>query len=259
MLRKLFAAACCCLAVASPAAAQFTQSNIGGGTSTYGSFGNRTLGGGMNGPSSANFTGNNGAMGNTFGSTAGAAGTTGQQTAGSGLTGSERFLRQNRQGAFVGADSGDAGNLMSQAGQGGMNGMNGMFNPQSMFSQFARMNQQRQNNFNNRNNGRGGKNKELRVAIKADISTTNLAASPTNVSRQFASRLRNLPALENTAAVQVTMEGRTAILTGTVASERDRELVAGLAMLEPGISAVQNNLVVGANPPRLEELPAPRQ
>lgn len=265
MLRQIFAAACCCLAVATPAAAQFTQSNIGGGSQTYGSFGNRTMGGGLNGPSSTGFTGQNGVRGNTLGASAGGPGTTGQVTAGSGLTGNERFLRENRQGAFVGADTGDAGNLMSQAagpgmGMGGMGGggMNGMFGPQ-MFSQFARMNQ-RQNQFNNRNNN-GGRNgqKQLRVAIKADISTSNLAASPTSVSRQFESRLRNLPALERSGQVQVTMEGRTAILSGTVASERDRELVAGLAMLEPGISAVQNDLVVASNRTNAGELPPPRR
>jgi osmotically-inducible protein OsmY len=271
MLRKLIAAAFCCLAAATPAAAQFTRSNTGGGTQAYGAFGGRTLGGGIS-PGGSRFSGNSsgmsgnglGAMGGT-GATGGggAMGGTGGgvgATPGAGVTGNERFLRQNRQGAFVGADNRDASaNVFSQSGQGmgmGMGGMGGFFGQQGAFSQFARMNRQ-QNNFNNRN--QQGSKKPLRVSIRADIPTTNASASPTHVSRQFEARLKKLPALERGEAVQVTMEGRTAILTGTVASERDRELVAGLAMLEPGISSVQNDLRVGPLPTSVEELPVPRR
>lgn len=222
-----------------------TGSNVGGGTSTYGSFGNRTLGGGVSGRSTA-------------GGSTSQQGTPTMQNAqtGVGVQGNERFLRENRQGAFVGADTGDAANLRSVDPMGGQSGMNSLFGPQGAFSQMARMNQ-RQQNQQNQNQGPG--RKPLRIRIKTDIATTNVSASPTTVSRVFEARLKKLPALEKTGSVQVSMVGRTAVLRGSVSSERDRELAAGLAMLEPGISAVRNELVVDASRPRAEELPAPRR
>ena len=56
--------------------------------------------------------------------------------------------------------------------------------------------------------------------------------------------------------MQVEMEGETVVLRGTVPSERDRDLAARLALLEPGISAVRNELrVVPSSEP--ESIPAP--
>ena len=48
--------------------------------------------------------------------------------------------------------------------------------------------------------------------------------------------------------VTVLMEGSTAVLTGTVASEHARDVLESLAMLEPGIAEVRNELLV--NPAR---------
>jgi hypothetical protein len=240
------------------ASAQFTQSqfggtgmqqqsSFGGGSSTYGSFGNRTLGGGLSGRSTA---GGSTSQGTPSLQTL-------QQDAG-GVQGNERFLRENRQGAFVGADTGDAANLRSIQAQGqAASGLNSLFGPQGAFSQFSRMN--RQQDFNNQNQNQGPGRKPLRFRISADIATTNVSSSPTTVSREFEARLKKIPAMENAGSIQVAMQGRTAVLTGTVRTQRDRELAEGLAMLEPGISAVRNELVVDASAPTAEELPAPRR
>ena len=40
------------------------------------------------------------------------------------------------------------------------------------------------------------------------------------------------------------MQGRTVVLSGTVASQDDAEVAAALAKLEPGVSQVQNELTV---------------
>jgi osmotically-inducible protein OsmY len=40
------------------------------------------------------------------------------------------------------------------------------------------------------------------------------------------------------------MEGRTAILIGAVASERDRRMSQLLVQLEPGVAKVENRIVV---------------
>ncbi|MBC7353119.1 MAG: hypothetical protein H5U08_12230 [Thermogutta sp.] len=47
-------------------------------------------------------------------------------------------------------------------------------------------------------------------------------------------------------SVQVAVEGRTAILKGTVPSANDRLVLERLLLLEPGIDKVQNELVVAA-------------
>jgi hypothetical protein len=56
--------------------------------------------------------------------------------------------------------------------------------------------------------------------------------------------------------LDLTLAGRTAVLRGAVASQRDRELAEALVQFEPGISDVQNDLqVVPLDPP--PERPAP--
>lgn len=213
-----------------------------GGTSTYGTFGNRTLGGGTTGNS-----GSSGSSGN-----AGGAPTMDSAMSGAGqVTGNERFLRENRQGAFVGADNGDTSNIMSQSQGQQQNALQGL---QQFSQQLARAQQQAQRN-SNQNQGPG--KKPLRIKITADIPITN-AQTSTMVSQQFENRLKKIPAMAKAGSVQVTMEGRTAILQGRVATARDRELAQGLAMLEPGISRVQNELIVDASAARAEELPRPR-
>ena len=64
------------------------------------------------------------------------------------------------------------------------------------------------------------------------------------VSARFEKRLSSIPRLKILTPVKVTMEQETAILRGTVARERDRDLIARLALLEPGISNVRNELIV---------------
>lgn len=96
----------------------------------------------------------------------------------------------------------------------------------------------------------------LRHRIRVDI-----AISPrtiTRISREFAQRLTRLPGLSGMKSVAVTMEGQTAVLTGSVDSVRIRDLVARLAMLEPGIAAVRNELSVTptATPPELLKSPS---
>lgn len=55
------------------------------------------------------------------------------------------------------------------------------------------------------------------------------------------------------APLEVHLAGRTAILRGVVATEHDRTLAAGLALLEPGVDQVQNDLQLA---PTEAEFPA---
>lgn len=198
-----------------------SQSGAGGST-TSGMFGSRTLGG--------NNTSSRSGSGNGTGS---ATAPVGQ---GSQLTGSERFLEQNRQGAFVGADTGDTSNAMSaQAGnQRAMQGLQGLSN---MFSQMNRGRNQPNNGDN-----RQGNRVQLRIPMRVGFTTKSLAT--TRVSAAFQTRLTKLPALQGIGQVQVSLEGDTVVLRGQVATEADRKLVADLASLEPGIAVVRNELAV---------------
>jgi osmotically-inducible protein OsmY len=42
----------------------------------------------------------------------------------------------------------------------------------------------------------------------------------------------------------VTMDGSNAILSGTVSSEHDRQLIERMALLVPGVQTVRNELVI---------------
>ncbi len=114
-------------------------------------------------------------------------------------------------------------------GMGMMGRMGGQFG-----NQFG-MNQQQ-------NNQKG--KVQLRIPMRLGFATS--AAKRTARSNQFAKRVPNIPGLKNIQGLTVEMAGETAILRGVVDSEEQRELVERMAKLEPGISAVQNELQVAA-------------
>ena len=69
---------------------------------------------------------------------------------------------------------------------------------------------------------------------------------PINVQRQAETRLTKLPGLSRYNKVAVDLTEGVATLTGQVISEREKNLVARLVLLEPGINKVTNNLSVNA-------------
>jgi len=90
--------------------------------------------------------------------------------------------------------------------------------------------------------GAAGSSGPIRHRIRVGFDYPRPVA--TQVSRQFSVRLTKLPGLSESNLVTVAMDGSTAVLTGTVASVREAELVGRLATLEPGIVAVRNELTV---------------
>jgi osmotically-inducible protein OsmY len=220
----------------------YAQSSFGG-TSTSGMFGSRNLGGGTQ------F-----GRGSSGGGSAGV-GAANNSAAGAALTGSERFLEQNRRGAFVGADSGDTFNARS-TGQNTLNttrGLQGMFGNQGFFNQANRM-QQFQQNFNQFQNS-----KQLRVRLSMGGTTPGVRTAPSSrVTTGFQGRLQRLPALQVVSPIEVVADGPVLVLRGEVASEGDRQMIEDLALLEPEVRQVRNELVVREAAPRVEALPAPR-
>jgi hypothetical protein len=177
-----------------------------------------------------------------------------------------------QQSAFVGNNNG--GNIRSMMGQGmqgqgmtgmqggiqgftggalgGRGGIGGITGLRNNFSQ-----QGRQNSFNNQQAQRGrqgaGGQQQIRVPIRlgfvpSPVATPQFSANLTN-------RLSKTTALAAARDINVSLEGRTAILRGTVATEADRRLAESLARLEPEVSAVQNELVVGSAETTAEGLP----
>ena len=66
----------------------------------------------------------------------------------------------------------------------------------------------------------------------------------TVVANRLQARFKEIPALKGTINVTVVMEGSTAVLTGTAISEREQGFAASLAMLEPGVDDVRNEVRV---------------
>lgn len=64
-------------------------------------------------------------------------------------------------------------------------------------------------------------------------------------AKSFTSAVSRMPG----TAVEITVQGRTAVLQGTVPSDRERLLAERLALLEPGIERVENRLTIAEPSP----------
>lgn len=255
-----------------------TATSIGGGSS---------FGGSSGGGSSGMFGARN--LGGTIGSSGfgsgGAGGMSGMNSgAGSSAFGSSNqfggssFLSNARQaGSFVGTTAASAQAMQQQIGgsmQGnyrngqyggtsgmygssmtGMRGMTGMTGMSSMYGSRGM------------NSGRGmmgGGNtlpSPVRVAKQVGFDYPLPAAAQAGAA--LSQRLNTAPTLK-VRGVTATVQGQTAILRGSVASSHDRQVAEQLALLEPGIWQVQNELVVAQpaatpsdNRPQLLDPPLP--
>jgi osmotically-inducible protein OsmY len=157
------------------------------------------------------------------------------------LSNSERFVRGNRQGGtFVGADSGDAALRSLVAGGRVMSSLQGL--------------RQLQQTFNPNTEGQEDNERKYRIQIQTAFDYPPPAAPAITVNLQR--QLGPTSQLSTLGPIRVEIQGRTATLSGTVASEHTRALAEKVALLEPGISAVRNELTVSAAP---AAQPAPLQ
>ncbi len=169
-------------------------------------------------------------VGGQYGADAGTVGT---------LQGTERFLRTNRQGAgFIGVDIRDRRRFVgarpvTTTGP----------RPTTPSVQIERALPQGQTAAPARRRG-GMYEPPLEIGFEY--------AGPVRqeVSVALAQHLRSSPALDPANRIEVSVEGTTATLRGEVASERDRALAEQLALFEPGVYAVRNELRVR---PSIEE------
>jgi hypothetical protein len=229
---------------AAPAWSQ-TRSSSGGSTS-QGLFGQNTVG------SSSNFAAPSASTGGTGGGSQGGAAAAldpfaEQNIAAGGAARAPQIQLSQQPGQFVGADAGDTGNLLSRQGaqtRGFQN--NNLAQLSNLFAQGMQS--------VNQNNQQGQQRSRTQVRIGLKLGFQPAPISPTSVAA-FESRLVKLPGIRFIGPADVTLEGRTAVLRGTVASEEDRDLAEALAKMEPAVQSVRNELVVDSSATAAEELP----
>jgi len=87
---------------------------------------------------------------------------------------------------------------------------------------------------------------KVRPAVRVRL-VPGFVSKPMSIP-QFTARIQGVMAkvsnINSIGPIRVTMNGSTAVLQGVVASDQDRELAAGVALLEPEVESVQNDLTV---------------
>jgi BON domain len=165
----------------------------------------------------------------------------------SGQTGqSDRFTIQRDNTGFIGgsatsilngqaATAGRTGGLGTAGLIGGLSGLGGGFGNRGAGN----------TGFGNQANSQSS---GPQIRFRITLGFTHPRPSASAVSVGFARRLTRLPQLPSAKLVSVTMEERTAVLSGEVDSEREKRLIAHLARMEPGVSEVRNDLTVKRTP-----------
>lgn len=87
----------------------------------------------------------------------------------------------------------------------------------------------------------------IRTRLRSAINVDPMPVA--KVQSNALGRFRSLSARPALRGVNVSMQGRTAVLSGVVASDSDRRMGELLLRLEPGVSSVDNQLVVSPPSP----------
>jgi BON domain-containing protein len=156
------------------------------------------------------------------------------------INGAERFVRGTRQATdFVGTDTGDrrgfVGQRQSRNRRPSLAALTLQPRPEPKDTQAAA--QVESNSSTSLY--------QPRLVIDPEL----IAQLPPATASKLEAHLAKCPAIQATEPLAVSVEGRTAVLQGVVASERDRELAAALVLFEPGISDVRNDLQVKSPAP----------
>jgi hypothetical protein len=237
--------------------AQSRSSRSTTGSSSQGLFGTQTVG------SSSNFATPTGSTGGTQNSGSSSGGNSGNSFGGGsgGGAAQDPFAQQNvasqargpqiqttqQRGVFVGADSADTTNARSLQGT----NTRGQFGANNGLAQLQNLFQQGLQNIN-QGNQQGA---QVQIPVSLKLGFTPQPVNSTRV-QAFATRLTRLPSIRFVGPASVTMEGRTAVLRGKVLTEEDRELAQALALMEPDVTDVRNELTVDTSATTAEELPA---
>ena len=110
----------------------------------------------------------------------------------------------------------------------------------NLFSQIGRSINQG-GNFNQQG-GRNAARSTIRIPLRLGFAPKPISVP--QFTAKFEGRIANLHGLSTIGPIRVTMDGSTAVLTGVVASEQDRQMAEGVALLEPEVETVRNELKV---------------
>ncbi|MBL8892057.1 MAG: BON domain-containing protein [Planctomycetaceae bacterium] len=157
---------------------------------------------------------------------------------------SEAVQTDGNSEASVGGAGGQAArtqNLQNTGNVGGMNQFNSPFGQFGGFSPFGQF-------------GFGGLGAQQATPVRSSLSfnttpTSHLTAPTTRSlqtpvrSQVLASRVRSIPSLQN-SNVSVELVDRTAIVSGIVESEEEKQRITRVLKLEPGVSQVDNRAEV---------------
>jgi len=228
------------------------------GTTTTGMFGSQTLGSPNGSSPSAMGSGITTGMGSNNSTGLGGSGGASNGTAfNSGLVGGMQNLQAGGATGFVGASAQNITNNLSRIGTPGGTQAARPAN----FNQLTQlMTQSRQNQFNQQQAQRAQRTTtqaqgQFRVPLRLGFQPQAIQSRTFNTS--VSTRLMRVPGISKIGPIEAKLEGRTAVLRGTVATEADRQLATALARLEPEVLAVDNQLVVGS-PEALPPGPAAR-
>lgn len=217
--------------------------------------GNRTTTGTTGGL--AGSTGAGGLTGGTTGGTTGTSAAFGGRTRSTGAALSASDFRSASGNAMLqstfgiapgagGMGMGMGGMGMNGLGMGGMGmggmgrGIGGFGNNQFGNNQFGMQ--------NNRNGQQGGKpNLRIPMRVDFDVPIVPAVVAATRI-QAFENRLPKFPGLKGVEGITMTADGQTAILRGSVKTQKQKELVERLVMFEPGVIKVQNDIKVEPSP-----------
>lgn len=165
------------------------------------------------------------------------------------VTGSERFIRGNRdRTSFVGADQGETQSFVGSQ-QGSTSGV--------IVSSTAGIEppSDRSDEINQEIKAPTSKKMYLpKIVLSSDFIST----SSQTAENRFTDQLGRTVKLASKQPIEVSVVDGSAILRGVVSSAKEKRLAETLALFEPGIWMVENQLQVQSSPPRTAPLPGLR-
>jgi len=129
-------------------------------------------------------------------------------------------------GAGTATGAGGGGGGGGFGGIGGLGGLGGLFGGA----------------FNNLNQGGQGQQRQVRTRLRSAVPVAPLP--PAQLEARLRSRVQNETVASRFNGTNISVDGRTATLSGEVSSAADSRMAALLMQLEPGVSRVDNQIHV---------------
>ena len=130
------------------------------------------------------------------------------------------------------------GTMRGGMGMNSFGGMGGQFGGMRGMSQFGQMGMG-QGGYGMQNN-----RNQVQMLVTRRVNIENATIPSAGLSSGLNQVLKRTVGSHSSSPIEASYQGRTVVLKGVVATNRDRDLAARLVRLEPGVDQVQNELVV---------------